>query len=84
MQTNKIIKCASCGKNFIFTVGEQKFFKEKGFPEPKICPACRKKRKEQPTKLYIAVCKKCQRKFQVPFPADTETEILCPECFEKH
>ena len=30
MEDKKII-CKDCGKEFIFTVGEQEFFKEKGF-----------------------------------------------------
>lgn len=83
MANNKLIKCVHCGKNFIFTVGEQKFFKEMKFPEPKICPTCRKERKKQPTKLYVAACKKCQQKFEIPFPTTPEMEILCPQCFEK-
>lgn len=28
---NKIIVCKECGKEFEYTVGEQKFFEEKGF-----------------------------------------------------
>nr|WP_269321887.1 RQC-minor-1 family DNA-binding protein [Oceanobacillus salinisoli] len=39
------IKCWECGKRFIFTVGEQKFYKQKGFSEPKRCKPCREKRK---------------------------------------
>lgn len=30
MEDKKII-CKDCGKEFIFTVGEQEFYKEKGF-----------------------------------------------------
>ena len=28
---DKKITCKDCGKEFIFTVGEQEFYKEKGF-----------------------------------------------------
>ncbi|MFN0118575.1 MAG: zinc-ribbon domain containing protein [Elusimicrobiota bacterium] len=35
--------CLDCNKDFIFDAGEQKFFKEKGFTDPKRCPKCRKK-----------------------------------------
>lgn len=46
MEDKKII-CKDCGKEFIFTVGEQKFFAEKGFTnDPVRCPECRKKRRE--------------------------------------
>ena len=47
MEDKKII-CKDCGKEFIFTVGEQEFFKEKGFEnDPVRCPECRKARKAQ-------------------------------------
>ena len=47
MEDKKII-CKDCGKEFIFTVGEQVFFKEKGFEnDPVRCPECRKKRKAE-------------------------------------
>ena len=47
MEDKKII-CKYCGKEFIFTVGEQEFFKEKGFEnDPVRCPECRKARKAE-------------------------------------
>ena len=42
---NKIIKCQDCGEEFVFTENEQRFYEEKGFPEPKRCKFCRQKRK---------------------------------------
>ncbi|MGL4989716.1 MAG: zinc-ribbon domain-containing protein [Sarcina sp.] len=45
---DKTIVCKDCGNEFVFTVGEQEFYKEKGFDnEPVRCPACRKNRKNQ-------------------------------------
>ena len=35
------IKCIICGRNFIFTAGEQKWYKRRGYSHPKRCPACR-------------------------------------------
>lgn len=47
MEDKKII-CKDCGKEFTFTVGEQEFFKEKGFEnDPVRCPECRRARKNQ-------------------------------------
>lgn len=37
---NKKIKCRDCGIEFDFTVGEQKFFAEKGFSDPVRCKDC--------------------------------------------
>ena len=40
--------CIQCGIEFIFTVGEQEFFDEKGFTEkPKRCKSCRSERKRR-------------------------------------
>ena len=38
---DKVIKCKECGEDFVFTENEQKFYAEKGFPEPKRCKFCR-------------------------------------------
>ena len=43
---DKKLVCQDCGKEFIFTAGEQAFYKEKGLDnEPKRCKECRDKRK---------------------------------------
>ncbi len=39
-----LLKCWECGDRFIFTVGEQQFYKQKGFDYPKRCDKCREKR----------------------------------------
>lgn len=45
MEDKKLI-CKDCGSEFIFTVGEQEFYKEKQLEnEPKRCPQCRKNKK---------------------------------------
>jgi hypothetical protein len=36
------LQCIQCRRDFIFEAGEQAFFKEKGFSEPKRCPKCRR------------------------------------------
>ena len=39
---DKTIVCKECGTEFVFTAGEQSFYKEKGIEnEPKGCKACR-------------------------------------------
>ncbi|HBT18983.1 MAG TPA: cytochrome C551 [Clostridiaceae bacterium] len=45
---DKKIMCRDCGNEFTFTVGEQEFYKEKGFEnEPVRCPDCRRARKAE-------------------------------------
>ena len=47
----KEIVCKLCGKTFIFTPGEQEFYKSKNFPDPKCCRKCAKKRRLKFLKL---------------------------------
>ena len=43
---DKTIVCKDCGKEFLFTVGEQQFYAEKGFEnEPVRCKECRAAKK---------------------------------------
>lgn len=45
---DKNITCKDCGNSFVFSEGEQEFYKEKGFEnEPQRCPDCRRARKQQ-------------------------------------
>src|SRR5262245_46356821 len=45
---DKTIKCVDCGEDFIFTVGEQEFYREKGLTHwPTRCKRCREARKTQ-------------------------------------
>lgn len=45
---DKTLVCKDCGAEFVFTVGEQQFYAEKGFTnEPQRCSDCRKARKQQ-------------------------------------
>ena len=43
--TDMLLTCVDCGKSFVFYIGEQIFFSDKGFPLPGRCPACRDARK---------------------------------------
>jgi len=44
---DKTIKCKDCGQEFIFTIGEQQFYQEKGFTsDPVRCKECRAKKKQ--------------------------------------
>ena len=44
MENIKLI-CKDCGKEFDFTVGEQRFYEEKGFAQPIRCKECRDAKK---------------------------------------
>lgn len=38
---DKTITCKKCGKEWVWTVKEQEFYKEKGFYKPSLCKECR-------------------------------------------
>ena len=45
---DKTLTCKDCGKEFVYTEGEQAFYKEKGFEnEPQRCADCRRAKKQQ-------------------------------------
>ena len=45
---DKVLICADCGEEFVFTVSAQKYFLEKGFTEePKRCKFCYTKLKKE-------------------------------------
>lgn len=42
----KILICADCAEEFVFTIAAQEYFAEKGYTEdPKLCKSCYMKRK---------------------------------------
>jgi CxxC-x17-CxxC domain-containing protein len=44
--TDKVLNCADCGIDFVFSASEQSFFAEKGFASaPKRCASCRAQRR---------------------------------------
>ena len=45
---DKTLVCKDCSKEFVFSEGEQEFYKEKGLQnEPQRCPECRKAKKAE-------------------------------------
>lgn len=45
-QGDRAIACSDCGQEFVWTAGEQEFYREKGFANPpKRCKDCRQANK---------------------------------------
>lgn len=85
--TDQTLVCKDCGKQFVWTAGEQEFYQQKGFDNPPIrCGECRSKRKtermssRQMTKI---VCSKCGKEDEVPFVPRKGTGVLCRTCFSQ-
>ena len=89
MYEDKTLVCKDCGKEFVFTAGEQEFYAEKGFQnEPLRCKECRDARKASrgannngPREMYETVCAECGRPKRVPFIPKNDRPIYCSECF---
>ncbi len=45
MYADKVLTCADCGQEFVFTGREQEFYATRGFSEPRRCGSCRASRK---------------------------------------
>lgn len=86
---DKVLKCKDCGNDFVFTVGEQEFYAEKGFEnEPARCKDCRISRKNQrgdnsapAREMHDAVCANCGAETKVPFKPRNDRPIYCRDCF---
>jgi len=47
---DKVLKCRECGRDFVFTTGEQEFFASRGLMnQPARCPECRALRRQRPS-----------------------------------
>ena len=45
MYGDKVVTCADCSQDFVFTASEQEFYASRGFTEPRRSPSCRASRK---------------------------------------
>jgi chromosome segregation ATPase len=65
------LACRECGKPFVFTTGEQEFYKLKELTFPSRCPECRSSRKIQ---LNHQACTQCGTKFE------KGASVYCTSC----
>ena len=86
MYEDKTLVCKECGKEFVFTAGEQEFYAERGFQnEPQRCKSCRDARKNAargPREFFTATCAACGGEARVPFEPKSDRPVYCSECFE--
>jgi CxxC-x17-CxxC domain-containing protein len=89
------IVCIDCGKEFIWTAGEQKFYLDKGLQNPpKRCKDCKQAKNERISsiaaakasgikqKIEVAVyCASCKGYTTVPFYPSQGRPVYCRSCF---
>lgn len=85
MYTDKTLVCKECGKEFVFTAGEQEFYASRGFEnEPQRCKSCRDARKQATRttrEMFDATCASCGKPCKVPFKPREDRPVYCSECF---
>jgi len=86
---DKTLVCRDCGREFIFTVGEQEFYQSRGLVnEPSRCPECRTARRRERSsgygdsrRVYSAICAACGKEATVPFEPTEGRPVYCKECY---
>jgi CxxC-x17-CxxC domain-containing protein len=93
---DRLLTCADCGGEFIFTAGEQLFFFDKQFKnDPKRCKPCKSKRASAGMKAGAGPaaagisrtetrteCSACGIETTVPFKPTQGRPVLCRQCFQ--
>lgn len=89
------VVCLDCGETFVFSAEDQEFFAQKGYSEPKRCPACRAQRKanssggqsrnngygRQQKPQYRVTCSACGCETTVPFEPKAGRPVYCSDCY---
>ena len=84
---DETLTCRECGNEFVFSAGEQAFYKQKGFlNKPKMCKACRDAKKnagKAPREYFETTCAECGGVAKVTFQPSSDRPVYCSACFEK-
>lgn len=84
------IFCVDCEQEFVWTSGEQEFFRDKGLKHsPKRCHDCKKAKSEKikadserSQRIEVSViCDQCAVSTTVPFYPSHGRPVLCRSCF---
>jgi CxxC-x17-CxxC domain-containing protein len=91
----KNILCIDCNKTFIWSIGEQTFFRDKGLKNPpKRCKECKQAKNERLASIAMAqaagikqrievavYCARCSAHTTVPFYPSQGRPVYCRSCF---
>ena len=94
---DRLIHCVDCGEDFVWTSGEQIFFRDKGLQNPpKRCKTCKQAKNDRiatiaaaqasgiKQKVEVAVnCASCGNFTTVPFYPSQGRPVFCRSCFLK-
>ena len=88
---DKTLTCRECGQEFVFTAGEQEFYRQKQLMnEPGRCPTCRAQRRQsqqgrgdRPREMHETVCAECGGPASVPFLPRNDKPVYCSACYDR-
>lgn len=89
---DRTLSCRDCSNEFLFTAGEQEFYRAKGLQnEPGRCASCRIAYKhargivdDRPQREhFITTCAECGQEARVPFVPRNERPVYCSTCFDQ-
>jgi CxxC-x17-CxxC domain-containing protein len=92
---DRVIPCVDCRQDFIWTAGEQVFFRDKGLSNPpKRCKPCKQAKNERIAAILAAQnsgirqrvevtveCAQCGQHTTVPFYPSQGRPVYCRSCF---
>ena len=77
MFEDKTLVCKDCGKEFVWTAGEQEFYASRGFEnQPQRCNGGERQ-------MFDAVCAACGKACKVPFQPREDRPVYCSDCFAR-
>jgi len=88
---DRILTCRECGRDFVFSAGEQEFYASKSLTNtPGRCPSCRAARRggqspasrQRSGEHYETTCASCGQPTSVPFIPRDDRPVYCSDCFQ--
>jgi CxxC-x17-CxxC domain-containing protein len=95
LATDQTLRCRECGRDFVFTAGEQEFYSSRGLMHPPArCPECRAARKasmsgggyggdRRERQMFTATCSNCGNEARVPFQPRGDKPVYCSDCYQQ-
>jgi hypothetical protein len=90
---DKTCICKDCKKKFVFTIKDQKYFGQKGWPDPVRCRVCRERKKISKALgdgvsiadniKFSEVCDRCGRQFYTKFKRRPGEKMYCEDCWKE-
>ncbi len=95
---DKPLSCIDCGQSFVWSAGEQAFFRDKQLSNPpKRCKGCKQAKNERLAAIELAhekgirqkisvkaVCASCGEQTTIPFYPSQGRPVYCRACFVKN